>query len=124
MSFWTDRMPAGMLLRSPYVASHITDPGRAGSLDAYQLATGGTVPVSAKMQLPAVTLAVGVVPATILTAALARSLPPAVAGLAPPPRVEARFSEIPLNLVPVSAYSHMCGGCDRHRRAGQPCSNR
>jgi cation diffusion facilitator CzcD-associated flavoprotein CzcO len=39
MSFWRDRMPAGMLLRSPYVASHISDPDGAFTLDAYQRAT-------------------------------------------------------------------------------------
>ena len=36
MSFWTNHMPEGMLLRSPYVASHIADPDRALTLDDYQ----------------------------------------------------------------------------------------
>ncbi len=40
MSFWRERMPAGMLLRSPYVASHIADPARALTLDAYQEDSG------------------------------------------------------------------------------------
>ena len=29
MSFWEQHMPIGMLLRSPYVASHLSDPERA-----------------------------------------------------------------------------------------------
>jgi len=45
MSFWTDRMPVGMLLRSPYVACNIADPENALTLDAYQAANGnGVVP--------------------------------------------------------------------------------
>jgi NADPH-dependent 2,4-dienoyl-CoA reductase/sulfur reductase-like enzyme len=40
MSFWTDRMPSGMLLRSPYIASNIADPDDALTLDAYQAASG------------------------------------------------------------------------------------
>jgi thioredoxin reductase len=40
MSFWEERMPAGMLLRSPYDASHIADPERALTLDAFGQATG------------------------------------------------------------------------------------
>jgi FAD-dependent urate hydroxylase len=40
MSFWTDQMPKGMLLRSPYAASHLSDPVRELSLDAYQAANG------------------------------------------------------------------------------------
>ncbi len=39
MSFWA-RMPRGMLLRSPYVASSIGDPTGPFSLDAYSSATG------------------------------------------------------------------------------------
>jgi cation diffusion facilitator CzcD-associated flavoprotein CzcO len=50
MSFWTDRMPAGMLLRSPYVASHIADPGCACSLDAYQHAIGRPVGVPVPLE--------------------------------------------------------------------------
>jgi NADPH-dependent 2,4-dienoyl-CoA reductase/sulfur reductase-like enzyme len=42
MSFW-ERMPAGMLLRSPYVASSIGDPGGPLSLDAFAAATGTAV---------------------------------------------------------------------------------
>jgi cation diffusion facilitator CzcD-associated flavoprotein CzcO len=34
-SFWERQMPAGMLLRSPYVASHLSDPERRLTLDAY-----------------------------------------------------------------------------------------
>jgi FAD-dependent urate hydroxylase len=40
MSFWRDRMPTGMLLRSPYVASNIADPDRALTLSDYRSATG------------------------------------------------------------------------------------
>ena len=40
MSFWTDRMPLGMLLRSPYIACNIADPNDALTLDAYQAASG------------------------------------------------------------------------------------
>jgi cation diffusion facilitator CzcD-associated flavoprotein CzcO len=39
MSFWRDQMPKGMVLRSPYVASNISDPERSLRLDDYQLAT-------------------------------------------------------------------------------------
>ena len=40
MSFWADRMPAGMLLRSPREASNIGDPGAALTLNAYEEASG------------------------------------------------------------------------------------
>jgi FAD-dependent urate hydroxylase len=40
MSFWRDRMPSGMLLRSPYVACNIADPGRELTLSDYRSATG------------------------------------------------------------------------------------
>jgi hypothetical protein len=40
MSFWENRMPAGMLLRSNWGASHIADPDKKMTLDAYRLATG------------------------------------------------------------------------------------
>lgn len=40
MAFWERQMPKGMLLRSPYAASHLSDPDRALSLDAYQAANG------------------------------------------------------------------------------------
>jgi cation diffusion facilitator CzcD-associated flavoprotein CzcO len=36
MDFWADKMPAGMLLRSPRVASNISDPSRRTTLDAYE----------------------------------------------------------------------------------------
>jgi cation diffusion facilitator CzcD-associated flavoprotein CzcO len=38
MSFWTDHMPAGMLLRSPYAGTHLADPSGALTLDHYQVA--------------------------------------------------------------------------------------
>jgi len=39
MDFWANKMPAGMLLRSPRVASNISDPGRAFTLEAYEAAS-------------------------------------------------------------------------------------
>jgi thioredoxin reductase len=39
MDFWAGNMPAGMLLRSYWSASHIADPGGALTLDAYQAGT-------------------------------------------------------------------------------------
>ena len=39
MSFWERQMPTGMLLRSPYVASNIADPGHALTLDDYEADT-------------------------------------------------------------------------------------
>src|ERR1700723_4126057 len=35
MAFWENQMPAGMCLRSNWEASHIADPKRALTLDAY-----------------------------------------------------------------------------------------
>lgn len=35
MSFWRQRMPTGMLLRSPWEASHLSDPADALTLDEY-----------------------------------------------------------------------------------------
>ena len=40
MSFWERHMPAGMLLRSPRVASHISDPHGHLTLDSYEKANG------------------------------------------------------------------------------------
>lgn len=40
MAFWERQMPVGMRLRSPWVASHISDPHRMLTLDAYQTASG------------------------------------------------------------------------------------
>lgn len=42
MEFWAKKMPAGMLLRSPRVASNISDPKHAFTLGAYEQATGIT----------------------------------------------------------------------------------
>jgi hypothetical protein len=42
MEFWADRMPAGMLLRSPRVASNISDPSASHTLDAFESANGIT----------------------------------------------------------------------------------
>lgn len=48
MSFWNASMPAGMLLRSSWEASHIADPDRALTLDAYRKVSGNHIsaPVS------------------------------------------------------------------------------
>jgi hypothetical protein len=35
MSFWREHMPGGMKLRSPWIATHIADPGKRFSLDAF-----------------------------------------------------------------------------------------
>ena len=40
MEFWADKMPAGMLLRSPRVASTIADPKASWTLEAYEAANG------------------------------------------------------------------------------------
>jgi hypothetical protein len=40
MEFWADKMPAGMLLRSPREASNISDPTQAFTLEAYEAASG------------------------------------------------------------------------------------
>ena len=40
MTFWADKMPAGMLLRSPRAASSISDPEDALCLEAYEAASG------------------------------------------------------------------------------------
>ena len=40
MSFWERYMPERMLLRSPWVASSIADPGRQLCLDVYKAARG------------------------------------------------------------------------------------
>src|ERR1700733_7098339 len=38
MEFWANKMPEGMLLRSPRVASNISDPEHAFTLEAYEAA--------------------------------------------------------------------------------------
>jgi NADPH-dependent 2,4-dienoyl-CoA reductase/sulfur reductase-like enzyme len=40
MEFWSDKMPAGMLLRSPREASSISGPAGAFTLEAYETASG------------------------------------------------------------------------------------
>jgi len=40
MGFWADRMPEGMLLRSPREASNLADPANAFTLEAYEAAVG------------------------------------------------------------------------------------
>ena len=39
MGFWANQMPEGMLLRSPRVASNLSDPGQAFTLEAYEAAS-------------------------------------------------------------------------------------
>ncbi len=48
MTFWRNNMPRGMLLRSPWRATHLSDPDNALSLDAY----ASTHSVDAKERLP------------------------------------------------------------------------
>lgn len=38
MEFWADKMPTGMLLRSPRIASNISDPSASHTLDAFESA--------------------------------------------------------------------------------------
>ena len=40
MSFWERHMPAGMLLRSPWAGSHLSDPESSFTLDAYRAKNG------------------------------------------------------------------------------------
>src|SRR5207245_4951095 len=40
MSFWERHMPAGMLLRSPWAGSHLSDPEWSFTLDAYRAKNG------------------------------------------------------------------------------------
>lgn len=48
MSFWRENMPAGMRLRSPWIATHLSDPEGRLSLDAY----AGEVALARQEQLP------------------------------------------------------------------------
>jgi cation diffusion facilitator CzcD-associated flavoprotein CzcO len=50
MSFWETHMPKGMLLRSPLAGSHLSDPARNLTLQAYQKATGNEI--TAPLPLP------------------------------------------------------------------------
>src|SRR4030088_1078912 len=43
MSFWERHMPKGMLLRSPLAGTHLSDPRRALTLQAYQTASGNHI---------------------------------------------------------------------------------
>lgn len=49
MEFWAKKMPEGMLLRSPRVASSLSDPDRAFTLEAYESAS--KIPPSAPLPL-------------------------------------------------------------------------
>ena len=49
MSFWDRHMPQGMCLRSPWEASHLSNPGRSLTVDAFQSATA--TPVSSPIPL-------------------------------------------------------------------------
>ena len=48
LSFWREHMPKGMRLRSPWIATHIADPDKKFSLDAFARATA----LSRQDQLP------------------------------------------------------------------------
>jgi cation diffusion facilitator CzcD-associated flavoprotein CzcO len=43
MSFWEQHMPKGMLLRSPLAGSHLSDPSRSLTLQAYEAASGNQI---------------------------------------------------------------------------------
>ena len=44
MEFWKSHMPEGMLLRSPWAASHISDPATALTMDAFDKDLGVRIP--------------------------------------------------------------------------------
>src|SRR5271154_7298296 len=44
MDFWKSHMPEGMLLRSPWAASHISDPRSALTMDAFRNVIAETIP--------------------------------------------------------------------------------
>jgi len=44
MEFWSSHMPEGMLLRSPWEASHISDPETALTMDAFGASLGSNIP--------------------------------------------------------------------------------
>jgi Pyridine nucleotide-disulphide oxidoreductase len=44
MSFWRNNMPTGMLLRSPWIATHISDPSGGHLLDDYYRQSGMSIP--------------------------------------------------------------------------------
>lgn len=44
MSFWRERMPEGMLIRSPWVATSFADPASGLTLDDYERSLGETLP--------------------------------------------------------------------------------
>src|SRR5271154_2767792 len=44
MGFWKSHMPKGMLLRSPWAASHISDPRTALTMDAFRNVIAETIP--------------------------------------------------------------------------------
>src|SRR3984893_1459887 len=44
MEFWKSHMPEGMLLRSPWAASHISDPQTALTMEAYGTDIGADIP--------------------------------------------------------------------------------
>src|SRR4051812_15368248 len=44
MEFWSKQMPEGMMVRSIWEASHISDPSRVLTLDAYVKAEGLQLP--------------------------------------------------------------------------------
>jgi thioredoxin reductase len=48
MQFWAEKMPAGMLLRSPRVASNLSAPSPSGTLETYEATSG----ISPKSPLP------------------------------------------------------------------------
>lgn len=50
MSFWQRNMPAGMLLRSPWDATHIADPKGALTLDSYAAVRGNHMPAPIPLQ--------------------------------------------------------------------------
>jgi hypothetical protein len=50
MSFWRTGMPAGMLLRSAWSASHIADPDSSLTLDAYKVTSGNHLDAPVRLE--------------------------------------------------------------------------
>jgi len=50
MSFWERHMPKGMMLRSPLAGSHLSDPSRSLTLEAYQSTSGNQITAPLPLQ--------------------------------------------------------------------------
>ena len=100
MSFWERHMPAGMLLRSPRVASHLSDPHRRFTLDAYEKANGKALTVK--------------VPPTVTEAFIARDMAKKVPlqGFVNYGRWFVKQADLPIDSRIVSSVELASGGFD------------